>query len=235
MTNLNELATRLQSYIINSQRDAHNGRNFSKSRYNNLKIKISSSLEYPNIIISIGISEATYNIEDGTKTDGSLGPDEKYVYKWIGNKNIQPILKELYLSMTELVDLEEEQNELKDELDDEFKIDMEGFAGESKIDDRPDRRSKRNNFRKLMMPSQVLMHEDDENHKRETLLRREDVMLTPLETVSAEYEEYNAETDLEIYEEQEQLESLENASKKHNLMNFFQNTFGNRHTDDEDE
>ena len=61
MANLNELATKLQEFIIRSQSDAHNGRNFSKSRYNNLKLKISSTLEYPNIIVSIGISEATYN------------------------------------------------------------------------------------------------------------------------------------------------------------------------------
>ncbi len=233
MTNLNDLAGKLQTFLIRAQMDAHNSRSLSKSRYNNLKLKISSQLQYPNVIITIGISEATYNIEDGTKTEGSLGPDEKYVYKWIGNKNIQPLLKELYLSMTELVDLEEEQQDLKDELEDELKGDMEGSAGESNIDDRPSRRSRKNNFRNLMMPSQFLMREEEERQRREKLMRKEDIIDVPKETVSSDYEEYNEETDLEIYNEQK-FESLEEASKKHNFLNFMQNMFGKKKVDDDE-
>ncbi len=230
MANLNELAGKLQTFIIRAQMDSHNSRSLSKSRYNNLKLKISSQLQYPNVIITIGISEATYNIEDGTKTEGSLGPDEKYVYKWISNKNIQPALKELYLSMTELVDLEEEQQELKEELEEEL---MEGAAGESRIDDRPSRRSKRNNFRNLMMPSQFLLREEEQRQRRENLMRREDEVIEPKETVSSVYEEYNEETDLEIYNEQK-FESLEDASKKHNFMDFMQNMFGKKKSDDDE-
>ena len=230
MANLNELATKLQEFIIRSQSDAHNGRNFSKSRYNNLKLKISSTLEYPNIIVSIGISEATYNIEDGTKTDGSLGPDEKYVYKWIGKSNIQPALKELYLSMTELVDLEEEQTELQEQLEDELKGDMEGSAGESKFDDRKSRRSKRNNFRNLMMP-QMLEETHDEEEKRKGK-KKPSILDEPVETVSSEYEEYNEETDLEVYRES-QFESLEENSKQHNFLDFMQNMFGKKKKDDD--
>ena len=229
MTNLNELATKLQEFIIRSQSDAHNGRGFSKSRYNNLKLKISSTLEYPNVIVAIGISEATYNIEDGTKTDGSLGPDEKYIYKWIGKSNIQHALKELYLSMTELVDLEEEQNELQEELAEEIKGDMEGSAGESKFDDRKSRRSKRNNFRNLMMPP---MMDDNQDEDRKKGKKKSSILDEPLETVSSDYEEYNEDTDLEVYQEQ-QFESLEESSKQHNFLNFMQNMFGKNKKDED--
>ena len=232
MTNLNDYATKLQTFLIREAQD--DGRRVSKARYNNLKMKISSRLQYPNVIITIGISEATYNIEDGTKTEGSLGPDERYVYKWLSRKEIQPALKELYLQMTELVDLEEEQQELKEELEDEMMGDMEGFAGESKIDDRPSRHSKKNNFRNLMMPSQYLEREEEETKRRkEGLIRREDAVITPLETVSAAYEEFNEETDLEIYNEQK-LESLENLSKQHDLMNFMKGMFARPNKDDDE-
>lgn len=232
MTNLNDYATKLQTFLIREVQD--DGRRVSKARYNNLKMKISSRLQYPNVIITIGISEATYNIEDGTKTEGSLGPDERYVYKWLSRKEIQPALKELYLQMTELVDLEEEQQELKEELEDEMMGDMEGLAGESKIDDRPSRHSKKNNFRNLMMPSQYLEREEEEKKRRkEGLIRREDAVITPLETVSAAYEEFNEETDLEIYNEQK-LESLENLSKQHDLMNFMKGMFARPNKDDDE-
>jgi len=45
MTTLNELAVRLQSYIINSQlSDKRNRHGVSKSRYNNLKLSINTQL-----------------------------------------------------------------------------------------------------------------------------------------------------------------------------------------------
>lgn len=79
MKTLHELATKLQQYIIKSQQDAHNSTNMNITKYNNLKLRMETKLHYPNVIISIGISEATFNIKEGTKTDGSLGPDERYV------------------------------------------------------------------------------------------------------------------------------------------------------------
>ena len=72
MATLNELANKLQAFIIEQQVDPHNLRQLSVHRYNNLKLKI-AQLSYPNIIVCIGISEATYNLEDGSKVDGGLG------------------------------------------------------------------------------------------------------------------------------------------------------------------
>lgn len=234
MTNLNDLAAQLKSYIIHSQENDDSIRNFNRNRYNNLTININASLGYPNVNVSIGGFEAVYNIEYCTKTEGSLETDEIYVYKWLSDKNIQNVLKELYLSMTELVDLEEEQSGLKDELGQGFRRDFEGAAGGSMIDDNfSSRNKKRNNFRNLMMPSPILPKQEDfEDEIKEKYIRREDVTLTPEKVVPADYEVYNEETCLEIYKE-EQMESLEDASRKHDFYNFIQNRLVRKKEDDE--
>ncbi len=76
MKTLHELAIKLQDYIIKCQQDAHNSTNMNVTKYNNLKLRMETKLHYPNIIISIGLSECIYNFVDGTKIDGSLGPDK---------------------------------------------------------------------------------------------------------------------------------------------------------------
>ena len=123
MATLNELANKLQAFIIEQQVDPHNLRQLSVHRYNNLKLKI-AQLSYPNIIVCIGISEATYNLEDGSKVDGGLGQDERYVRKWLGRNSILKELKELYYQLTDLVSLEEEVLMEEEEL--------EGTADEAK-------------------------------------------------------------------------------------------------------
>lgn len=123
MATLNELANKLQAFIIEQQVDPHNLRQLSVHRYNNLKLKI-AQLSYPNIIVCIGISEATYNLEDCSKVDGGLGQDERYVRKWLGRNSILKELKELYYQLTDLVSLEEEVLMEEEEL--------EGTADEAK-------------------------------------------------------------------------------------------------------
>lgn len=123
MATLNELANKLQAFIIEQQVDPHNLRQLSVHRYNNLKLKI-AQLSYPNIIVCIGISEATYNLEYGSKVDGGLGQDERYVRKWLGRNSILKELKELYYQLTDLVSLEEEVLMEEEEL--------EGTADEAK-------------------------------------------------------------------------------------------------------
>lgn len=225
MTTLNELAIKLQSYIINSQMDNRNRRTLNKNRYNNLKLKVDTSLQYPNVVVAIGISEATYNVEAGTKTDGSLGPDEVYVYKWISNPYIGPLLKEIYIQATELVNLEEEQEEIKEELEDELKQTAEGQAGESDIDTRPSRRSKKN-FRSLMMPA-ALQHPEIDEDKIPTGKKRKHDILENGELINENGEVYNEESDLEVYQENK-LESLAEEAKKSDFINFIRNAFGKK-------
>ncbi len=124
MRTLHELATKLQQYIIRCQQDAHNQTNMNVTKYNNLKLKMDTKIHYPHVIICIGISEATFNIADGTKTDGGLGPDEKYVRKWLGASNIISDLKEIHIAMSDLIKAEDENKS----------ISMEGESDEAKVE-----------------------------------------------------------------------------------------------------
>ena len=115
MKTLHEMAVKLQESIIAQQEDAHNSTTLNVTKYNNLKLKMSTKYTYPHVIITIGISEAIFNIADGTKTDGGLGPDEKYVKKWLGTSTVIADLKEIYISVGELVRAGEENKAVSQE------------------------------------------------------------------------------------------------------------------------
>ncbi len=115
MKTLHEMAVKLQESIIAQQEDAHNSTTLNVTKYNNLKLKMSTKYTYPHVIITIGISEAIFNIADGTKTDGGLGPDEKYVKKWLGTSTVVADLKEIYISVGELVRAGEENKAVSQE------------------------------------------------------------------------------------------------------------------------
>lgn len=103
VSTLNEMANKLQAYIIDIQSDAHSSTsmNLNLSKYNNIKLAMDETVRYPHIIIRIGISEATYGLRDGIRTDGGLGPDEKYVHKWLGNYAVRAELDEIYKQFRE--------------------------------------------------------------------------------------------------------------------------------------
>lgn len=115
MKTLHEMAVKLQESIIAQQEDAHNSTTLNVTKYNNLKLKMSTKYTYPHVIITIGISEAIFNIADGTKTDGGLGPDEKYVKKWLGTSTVIADLKEIYISVGDLVRAGEENKAVSQE------------------------------------------------------------------------------------------------------------------------
>ena len=108
MNTLHELATKLQESIIKQQENAHDSVNLNTSKYNNLKLKMSTTIKFPHVIVTIGISEAIYNIKEGTKTEGGLGPDERYVRKWLGNSSVIYDLNEIYTQLNDLVSAEED-------------------------------------------------------------------------------------------------------------------------------
>lgn len=108
MNTLHELATKLQESIIKQQENAHDSVNLNTSKYNNLKLKMSTTIKFPHVIVTIGISEAIYNIKEGTKTEGGLGPDERYVRKWLGNSTVLYDLNEIYTHLNDLVSAEED-------------------------------------------------------------------------------------------------------------------------------
>lgn len=139
MKTLHELATKLQSFIIKCQTDAHNSTNLNVSKYNNLKLKMDTKLNFPNLIVVIGISEAVYNFAEGTKTDGGLGPDEKYVRKWLCSSNIVAELKEIWIAMGDLIKAEDEDKAIA----------MEGEADEAKLDEPTRKRRKQTAHQEL--------------------------------------------------------------------------------------
>lgn len=101
---LNDLIRHLKETIENLQTDAHNTSSYNKHRYNNLKIEIpeSSTTKNPVFKISIGISEATYNLITLEKLSGSLGQDEKYINRWLKNSTVIMDLKEIWDSRSKI-------------------------------------------------------------------------------------------------------------------------------------
>lgn len=81
---LNELASDLKTYIIEIQSDAHNKGNLRPERYNNLKLQMNiAANRVPHVIVNIGMSSAEFDLRTGDKTSGGLGPDERYVMRWL--------------------------------------------------------------------------------------------------------------------------------------------------------
>ena len=98
---LNELAGELKETIIDAQSDAHNRGNIKMARYNNLKLSMDpQGSSGPQVVITLAMSEATFNLRTGEKINGSLGPDERYVLKWLGKTNTLPALNECWLEMS---------------------------------------------------------------------------------------------------------------------------------------
>lgn len=111
---LNEMANKLQTFIVEMQEDAHNISAINLSKYNNIKLSMDEIVHYPHITIRIGISEATYSLKDHLKTEGGLGPDEKYARKWIENSAVIYELTEIYKNFRENLTTEGRHNESDD-------------------------------------------------------------------------------------------------------------------------
>ncbi len=95
--NLKELADDLKDYVIDQQSDAHNKGNLKKERYNNLKLTMDIARNRsPHVLISIGMSEAEFDVKTGEKNNGGLGPDEKYVFRWFNKADTLPDLNECW-------------------------------------------------------------------------------------------------------------------------------------------
>jgi len=97
MTSFKDLEDHLKSFIIQEQSDAHNVRNVSMQKYNNIKIWMDlSRYEEPHFFVRISISEAVYSLHDCTKLNGGLGYEERLVIKWFNRMGIREKLNELW-------------------------------------------------------------------------------------------------------------------------------------------
>jgi len=95
---LSELSREMRDYIVELQSDAHNVSGVKKYRYNNLKIEVLDprTAKVPQAKVTIGMSEAVYNIVTMEKVSGGLGPDEKYVIRWFMRGSNLAELKEAW-------------------------------------------------------------------------------------------------------------------------------------------
>ncbi len=97
---LNELAGELKDTIIALQSDPHNKGNLRVERYNNLKLSMDTSQSSPQVIINIAMSEAVFNLKNGEKLNGGLGPDERYVLRWFNKTNTLSALNECWKELS---------------------------------------------------------------------------------------------------------------------------------------
>lgn len=108
----NELARSLKDLIKDLNSDAHNSRSFREEQYNNLKISMDPAKDSrPHVIITIGISEASYSLATKQKIGGSLGPNDKYVQRWFNKTGILDALKNIWRDLLRKQKEKEEQTQ----------------------------------------------------------------------------------------------------------------------------
>ena len=97
MTTFKDMEDSLKSFIVQEQSDAHNVKNMSTAKYNNIKIWMDPAKNVsPHVIIRISISEATFALEGFNKINGGLGYEERIVLKWFSRFGIKEKLTELW-------------------------------------------------------------------------------------------------------------------------------------------
>lgn len=218
MATLNELANKLQAFIIEQQVDPHNVRQLNIHKYNNLKLKI-AQLSYANVVICIGISEATYNLEDGTKVDGGLGQDERYVLKWLRKGTVIQNLKQLYLEFTDLVSLEEEVMMEKQ--------DLEGAAEEAKVDIQLPRR-------RVTLPKDSPLKEYEYDSKQDEKIKEEYEHSINNPSIP-KLQRYEDASDLEVYNGPGLLKTLQEAIAVFDLNEFLAGKYKSKKKKTEDD
>lgn len=97
MTNFKEMEDSFKYFIIQEQSDAHNIRSINFAKYNNIKLWMEpAKYLQPHFCIRISISEAVFSINDGSKINGGLGYEERFIYKWFSRMGIKEKLIELW-------------------------------------------------------------------------------------------------------------------------------------------
>lgn len=113
MATFKDMEDALKTFIIQEQSDAHNARNVSTAKYNNIKITMEPAKDAnPHVKIRISISEATFSLNDFSKINGGLGYEERIVLKWFGRYGIKGKLTDLWAT-AEQNKAEEESNNKK--------------------------------------------------------------------------------------------------------------------------
>ena len=98
-----KMGDNLKNLIKDLNDDAHNSRSFRESRYNNMKITMNPQKDSrPHVTITIGMSEATYSLDTHNKIQGSLGPDDRYITRWLNRAGVKEELEKLWKEITDI-------------------------------------------------------------------------------------------------------------------------------------
>lgn len=96
---LNEITIELKDYILDCLSDPRAKVKVKPFEYNSLNVTMDTDKEpSPHIIVSLNMSEAIFSIQTGRKLNGGLGPDERYVLKWLERGYNRQKLHETWLS-----------------------------------------------------------------------------------------------------------------------------------------
>ena len=94
---LNEHAGDLKRYIIELQSDSHNQGSVRVERYNNLKLAMEPNANHnPHVVVDMTMSSAEFELKMGQKLNGGLGPDERYVIRWLSKSGTLPALMDTW-------------------------------------------------------------------------------------------------------------------------------------------
>lgn len=136
--NITKFANSLTDFLIDSMTDKHTDARHIAYRYNNLKVFMDPmKVSDPHFFVSLGISEACYDIETGKKIDGGLGPEDGLVSRWAGRSNIFNELKNHWKIILEASALADDEDATKkstaalklrraEMADDDLNVDMTG-------------------------------------------------------------------------------------------------------------
>ena len=136
--NITKFANSLTEFLINAMADKHTDARHIAYRYNNLKVFMDPlKVTEPHFFVSLGISEACFDIEGGKKLDGGLGPEDGYVSRWASRTNIYNELKNHWKLILEAANVADEEDATKkanaalrlrraETLDEDLDVDMTG-------------------------------------------------------------------------------------------------------------
>ena len=97
MATFKDVEDNLKTFIIQEQSDAHNIKSVNYAKYNNIRLWMDPSKNpIPHVNVRISISEASYSLNDFSKTNGGLGYEERFVIKWFGRYGVKEKLMELW-------------------------------------------------------------------------------------------------------------------------------------------
>jgi len=97
----NEMAESLKDIIKDMLKNSTNVSSVHAYRYNNLKVSMDPTTDRePHVIITVGVSEVKYSLSSLQRVSGSLGPDERYIMKWLGRLGVIEALKDLWREQT---------------------------------------------------------------------------------------------------------------------------------------